>query len=492
MHNAGTRIAHLARLVEDAKKQPTRTHRIPWRGRFEDFPVVKIRTEWLCYRIDNGRTRRAQLQYLQDHPGLSPNFFKDPESEQVQLAQGEILRAMIGDMNLYNYLKQEGQADPGIATYDGYLVNGNRRLCALREMQEQWMDVIVLPRCEKQEIYELELTLQMAPETKADYSWIDELLQIQEGLETFGESPVQIGNRMRLTEEEVLGLRRRLTLVDAYLKFQNVEGQYHRINDKTKLAFEELQKRLESSAAKSLTEEQRQYYSELAFGHISEAAKAMSEGALYEKLRTLWKAFTDDPHGFIRTWNAALQDDAASQPDVAAVETSVTIASTETPTKEDKLQVGNSDAMVGKVAPQEPSAEAAKTDGLQMPYADSEAEDLFGALNDITEEQPAGADLVSEGLSLIRSHKDDLKSLVSASKATVDDIEQRKAEAEAVRKPVEAMKKIERMALSIDVEAALDRAAERFDTGAFVALIERVENRLKQLREQAKKQIGKS
>jgi len=85
---------------------------------------------------------------------------------------------------LFEDLKSRGQDQPAIITYDGYLVNGNRRTAALKFLGERYIDCVVLPEdTSPKDIYELEQRLQISEDFKEDYHWINELRNIRRGIE---------------------------------------------------------------------------------------------------------------------------------------------------------------------------------------------------------------------------------------------------------------------------------------------------------------------
>ena len=80
-------------------------------------------------------------------------------------------------------LINRGQERPAIISYDGYLVNGNRRTAALRYIETSYVDCVVLPEnFNKKEIFDLELDLQLSQDFKEPYHWINELIDIEQGI----------------------------------------------------------------------------------------------------------------------------------------------------------------------------------------------------------------------------------------------------------------------------------------------------------------------
>jgi hypothetical protein len=227
--SAASRIAFLRKRVETAKKEGAPTQQVPFRDGQIHPPRITIPADFPRYRLQSGRTHRRQAAYIENHD-LPSDFFADPESDDAQHAQHEILLGLIDDEGLREDLLEREQLFPLVLTKDGYVVDGNRRTAALREKGEEQLEAVVLPDdADAIDLYETELELQMARETKADYSWIDEALHVRYGINELDESIEKIAKRMRMSKDDVNGLLGRLELVDLYLEWLGHPGAYHRV-----------------------------------------------------------------------------------------------------------------------------------------------------------------------------------------------------------------------------------------------------------------------
>jgi len=278
------RIEKLDKLVKTAEEKKERTYTIRWRGENLHLPVIRVDASFLRYRLESGRTRREQKAYLEANPQLPRNLFDDPESEVAQNAQGAILLKMVNDGGLRSDLLREGQRQPAIITYDGYVLNGNRRLAALRKEDEQWVDCVVLPKdATRKDLYELELDLQMARETKAEYHWVNELLHIRYGVEELKEKTSVVAQKMRKDENDIKTKLRMLMLVDLYLDWLNKSQQYHLVKGEEQ-AFTELEKYTKKIKE---TDKQELFRKEV-FSIITDPP---SEGRIYDHIGKLYKHF---------------------------------------------------------------------------------------------------------------------------------------------------------------------------------------------------------
>jgi hypothetical protein len=255
-----SRAAFLRERVEAgyAGQRPT-TFPVPFRQHQEDLVKIEVPIEFPLYNLRSGRTHRAQALYIERH-GLPDDFFTDPESPDAQTAQYEILLELIDERDLAEDLLDKGQRNPIVLTYDGYIVDGNRRTAALRhEGETENLSAVVLPvDATASEVYETELELQMARQTKAEYNWIDEALHIDWGVRELGEPIDAIARRMNQKDKDIQDLLGRLALVDLYLEWLGAPGKYHRVSadrsSAAEQAFLELFQRESRAQFRNLTE----------------------------------------------------------------------------------------------------------------------------------------------------------------------------------------------------------------------------------------------
>jgi ParB-like chromosome segregation protein Spo0J len=226
------RIEIIKEGVEDAKKnQNTGTKRLHIRGKHVNLPIINLPINCLMYRLENARTRRQQLKYLKKHPDLPSDIFEDPETLKAQEAQEEILLEMINlsGKDFVDDLIERGQEDPAIITYDGYIVNGNRRTAALRSINTDYIECVVLPEnFKKKEIYDLELDLQISQDFKEPYHWINELIDIEQGIKdkAIYEDEKELARRLHIDVPRLKAKLRMKILVDSFLVWKGKAGEY--------------------------------------------------------------------------------------------------------------------------------------------------------------------------------------------------------------------------------------------------------------------------
>jgi len=277
---AATRSATLKERQVEAERDRSPTFDVPFRGRRLHLHRLRIETSFPLYRIQSGRTHRAQSQYLEGHPELPKDFFSDPEDPKVQKAQHEILLGMINERDLSADLKDRKQLSPLVLTSDGYVVDGNRRLAALRNQREDYADAVVLPAdAQSHEIYETEIELQMQRETKAPYNWIDQALHIEYGLRELNEPVATVARRMRKSEAEINNEIAKLQLVRSYLAWVGAEGKYHKVpqpgGGSMEQAFEEMAEAFRRPTLKRKDEPDLRVIREACFAAIQREAGYM-------------------------------------------------------------------------------------------------------------------------------------------------------------------------------------------------------------------------
>jgi len=183
------RRKEIAMRAEEARKNLSVRKEYKFRSGAEALAVITLPIDYLIYRLENYRTGDKQLSLVATGK-VAPGFFSPSRREDasVQQKQHEILleHAQTGSGETIKPIFDElarvaEQTDDLIISADGVVVNGNRRLSAMRELLREdaerfrkFADVVcaVLPESTTPaEILKLEIGLQMQPETKLPYEW---------------------------------------------------------------------------------------------------------------------------------------------------------------------------------------------------------------------------------------------------------------------------------------------------------------------------------
>jgi hypothetical protein len=249
----------------DSLPPESETWRVPWRGKIEKMPVVRIALDAV---VLNPTSHRIKSQ-LESAPEVRKAIEEDPDGEAAQEAIADLLRETIGFESLKQNLADDQQREPGIITRPGRLINGNTRAVALRDLGEEHIDVAVLPAdALLGEIYDLELDLQVAQDYRQDYSFTNELLFVDDLIAEEGRNEEEVAKRLRWASpgrksslrkgtEKVRRYVRHLTLIreiqemsgnqvpltdfdDAEQALQELDKAYEALRDKDPLAAQRL------------------------------------------------------------------------------------------------------------------------------------------------------------------------------------------------------------------------------------------------------------
>ena len=221
-----------------------------FRGHYRELPVIEVPLELPLYRPENGRII-SQLQRRLEEKALDPERFRrDVEKPWVQQELHELLLALAQDERgpIYRELKQQAQQTESLlVTRAGVVVNGNRRLAAMRDLFEQAPDtyagfaslrVAVLPEeTNAADIEYVESALQLAPETKLAYTWTNRRLKLRRQHREL-ELPLEsILESYRLPDKQAMELElEELELAEAYLRdYCHDPHAYERIEDAEEL-----------------------------------------------------------------------------------------------------------------------------------------------------------------------------------------------------------------------------------------------------------------
>jgi hypothetical protein len=290
-----SRTAFLRERIEVAVGGPTAP--VPFRQGQIDQVQIQVPIDFPLYRLQSGRTHRAQTRYIEEND-VADDFFSDPESEEVQAVQHALLLEMIDEAGLREDLSMREQRTPIILTADGFIVDGNRRTAALRDRGDvENLTAVVLPEdADANDYYQTELELQMAAQTKADYNWIDEAVHVRMGHDDLGEDIAAIARRMNRKESDIETILRELDLVDLYLDWLGEPAMYHRVpvsgRDAGEQAFTELELRERRPRFDGLTIDQQRAVRNACF-------VAIHERQGYEVVRAVFDNLVERPQEVI-------------------------------------------------------------------------------------------------------------------------------------------------------------------------------------------------
>jgi hypothetical protein len=279
------------------KRQNGPTSQVPFQGAVLNLPIQHVPINMPKYRLNNGRTEHAQKEYIATHDGTPDDFFtRDHESEEVETVQHQLLEAMVNEQGLLDYFRKHVQEMPLILTADGFVLNGNRRLCAYRTLLEsdakafehfQSLQVVVLPPADERDLDRLESRLQREPDIRARYSWIADAVKYRKRLLSKEFSLDELSALEDVDKELITQYVSMLGYAEEYLKYRGTPYQYRLLSSgagggDSKYAFEQLVK----FRGKIKGSERQEIFTNLVF-----AAMLDPHGSMYKSIPLMAEHF---------------------------------------------------------------------------------------------------------------------------------------------------------------------------------------------------------
>lgn len=220
-----------------------------FRSQKTKLKVIRVDINLPVYRMENFRTYTDQREHIAKEKLEADFFLRGQELQTVQQLQHEILKKLAakgkaGSVSpIIDVLEKDGQREEILISSTGVVINGNRRLAALREIGVDYVDCMVLPAdATADEIVDIEANLQAKPETKLDYDWIGDA-QLINRLVHMGRTTKEVADRLNRSENEVKNSLQALVEADIYLRdWAAAPGEYSRVRDDAGQLFKDLPK----------------------------------------------------------------------------------------------------------------------------------------------------------------------------------------------------------------------------------------------------------
>lgn len=258
-------------IIDQEVKRPIRKEQLNFRNRMTELPVVRLEIGLPIYRIKNGRTSVEQQLHINKHD-LDESYFEgSEENASVQAAQELILLRLSKDpkASIFDELAHRAlQTETLLLTAHGTVLNGNRRLAAMRRLfsddPEKYqrfshVDVAILPRGAREKDLELlEAELQLAPETRLEYGWIERRLKLRHQVRVLKISRALIKSTYRFKKELDINIElNQLDLAEEYLaEYLHKPRAYEQVANSEQL-FKDLEESLRRSKLGRESEEAR-------------------------------------------------------------------------------------------------------------------------------------------------------------------------------------------------------------------------------------------
>jgi hypothetical protein len=252
-----TRRQHILQRAAEARTSYRLKREVKFRGGREMLPIIEMPIDHLLYRLENFRTLSDQFSRIASGK-VNDGFFNPSHREDVsaQSVQHDILFLLAQKGSgesikpIYDELERvKEQADELLISSDGVVVNGNRRLAAMRELWASGgpdfsrfsnVTCAVLPESTSDdEILTLEIELQMQPDTKLPYDWTSVALAARE-LQKRCHADDWIARLMNREVEEIRRLIKMIDGADLYLSDHLRKPRAYDALEQTEQAFSQI------------------------------------------------------------------------------------------------------------------------------------------------------------------------------------------------------------------------------------------------------------
>lgn len=272
MKKAKTSVTPNFQILKIAKQ--TARKELYWiKGKRQELDVYRIPIRYLYFNIENGRYADKMVQLRQENPGVEIDPRDQKWKNQIwSMLKGEY-RGTEKDKQPFGLLKQDilarNQLHPGVVLNDGGVLDGNRRLAVLLDLFKteknpgrfEYLDAVILPGdVSPEDRWRIEAGLQIGKDEKLDYSPINRLLKIKDGMKLFqdaGNPAKEIANTlMGIKEDDVEWDIKKIELIDQYLDFIKRPLAYNLVSDKME-RFEEALTILESARKSKMSPDKK-------------------------------------------------------------------------------------------------------------------------------------------------------------------------------------------------------------------------------------------
>ena len=215
--------------------------KVVYGGDSHKLSVYRIPIKLLIYNIRNGRFGAELLEKEKElKRKLNP---LDPGDatiiQNILLTQNELETEILKED-----LRQKGQTDPGIITFDGAVINANRRMAILSvlfldtsESKYSYLRVGRLPQgVDETDLWRIEAGLQFGKDFRLQYGGVNELLKLREGeKQNLKPKDISVALMGRYSPKKVEEKLEILKLIDSYLEFIGKPREYYRIQEERDL-----------------------------------------------------------------------------------------------------------------------------------------------------------------------------------------------------------------------------------------------------------------
>tara|TARA_R110001606_G_scaffold233942_1_gene381527 strand:+ start:27230 stop:28570 length:1341 start_codon:yes stop_codon:yes gene_type:complete len=220
--------------------------------------VVSLDIATPVYRMENCRTFSAQQSEM-SKDNLDRDFFDmGQELSTAQQAQHQILVKLSkeGASPIYDVLATDGQRESILITNTGVVVDGNRRLSAMRDLlrgkdgsiDSRYTHVrcaVLPPDTTLDEVDDIEADIQARPDTKLEYDWIGDARLIRRQVSKSDRTAKDVAKRLRRSKPDIENVLQALDEAELYLsEWIEKPGQYDLLSGDGRQIFGDIPKNI--------------------------------------------------------------------------------------------------------------------------------------------------------------------------------------------------------------------------------------------------------
>ena len=217
----------------------TATRKITLDGITANYPVYKVRLDWLYYNDKNDRIATWISKFKSENDGMIPNLedkdaYNDIVEDFIYQSNPEALKKTQKNIEMFE------QREPGVVLNDGRIIDGNRRFTCLRRLSKEnekfnYFETVIIDRdleADAKQIKMLELSIQHGEEKKVDYNPIDRLVGVYNDLiENKLLTEEEYARSANMTLQEVKKSERIAQLMVEFLEFINAPKKFYIARD---------------------------------------------------------------------------------------------------------------------------------------------------------------------------------------------------------------------------------------------------------------------
>lgn len=224
-------------FLATAQRVPDEKLKLFYKGERHEHMIYKVPIDLLIFNIGNGR---FAAELLAKEASLKRKL--DPATAEDRATIENLLLTQNEDETeaLEEDLKKNGQELAGVITFDGAVMNANRRMAIFSRLyrdthnpEYQYLKVARLPQdVDEKDLWRIEAEMQFAKDFRLDYGPINELLKLREGVQS-GLSVKEISRALlgRYNEKKLNERLATLRLIEDYLEHTGTPKQFYLIQD---------------------------------------------------------------------------------------------------------------------------------------------------------------------------------------------------------------------------------------------------------------------